>query len=161
MSTEKPIVYHRTGGLTAAISLKLFNCWRACILKVSGTFNISYFQQKRRHKWQRVFSQRNVWWHGQSKEKSRDKHPWVETAAQTWLRFISSSEINPPSEEKLLPNQNIKTIQKNQSCFWLYKLQIHPHKHSVLKELQQQQIPPKKLKFFPSRLHHLSCSLHF
>lgn len=43
--------------------------------------------------------------------------------------------------------------------FWLCEVQIHPHKPSILKELQRQQIPQKKTLILPSRLRHPSPAL--
>lgn len=58
------------------------------------------------------------------------------------------------------PQSKYEHHPKHQPRFWLYEVQIHPHKPSILKELQRQQIPPKKKNFdSPSCLCHLSPAL--
>lgn len=44
------------------------------------------------------------------------------------------------------PQPKYEHYPKHQPRFWLYEVQIHPHKPPILKELQRQQIPPKRRK---------------
>lgn len=80
---------------------------------------------------------------------------------QRQLRFITSSEIPPPSEEELLPNQNTNAIQNIGLGFNYIESKSIPISIQSSKNYNSNKYHPKNLNSPLPPPPSLSCSLHF